>query len=217
MNPHFHVEDDLLMSYAAGALAEPMQVLVATHLALCPQCRAKVEGYEAVGGAMLEDLDDAPLDRSVKDAVMARLDTFEDAAAAPEPEPRVIDMRVPQPLRSYLKGGLDDLAWRPRGPVDEVRLMTEHAGYTSRLFRIKAGRAMPKHTHEGNELTLVLAGGFSDGGDHFLRGDVATADHNVDHRPVADPGEDCYCLAVHDAPLRLTGSFSAVLNRLIRV
>ena len=70
---------------------------------------------------------------------------------------------------------------------------------------------------EGNELTLVLAGGFTDGADHFLRGDVATADSHVDHRPVADADEDCYCLAVHDAPLRLTGSFAGVLNRLIRV
>ncbi len=217
MNPRFHVEDDLLMAYAAGAMAEPMQVLIATHLALCPHCRSRSETFDAVGGVMLEDLDEVPVEPGVRDAVMARLDTFEDFAPSRPREKQPVDLRVPQPLRGYLDGGLDDLAWRTRGPVDEVRILTEHEGYTSRLFRIKAGRAMPQHTHEGNELTLVLAGGFRDGADHYLRGDVATADAHVDHRPVADADEDCYCLAVYDAPLRLTGSFAGVLNRLIRI
>lgn len=217
MNPRFHVEDDLLMEYAAGSMAEPMQVLVATHLALCPRCRQRVETYEAVGGAVLEDLDDTPVDPGLRNAVMSRLDSDEGFEPTTASEEMPVDLRVPQPLRSYLDGGLDELAWRSRGPVDEVRILEDHEGFTSRLFRIKAGRAMPQHTHEGCELTLVLAGGFSDGADHFLRGDVATADPETDHRPVADADEDCFCLAIYDAPLRLTGSFSSVLNRLIRI
>jgi anti-sigma factor ChrR (cupin superfamily) len=53
--------------------------------------------------------------------------------------------------------------------------------------------------------------------DHFLRGDVAAADPSVDHCPVADPGEDCYCFAVNDAPIRLTRSLSRFLNPFIRI
>jgi putative transcriptional regulator len=67
------------------------------------------------------------------------------------------------------------------------------------------------------EMTLLLAGGFSDETGHYLRGDVALADPSVDHRPVADPGEDCLCLAVTDAPLRLTGRFGRYLNFLARL
>ncbi len=76
---------------------------------------------------------------------------------------------------------------------------------------------MPVHTHEGTELTLVLAGAFSDAHGHFLRGDVAEADASVEHQPVADPGEDCLCLAVTDAPLRLTGPFGRLLNPFLRI
>ncbi len=47
---------------------------------------------------------------------------------------------------------------------------------------------------------------------HFLRGDLAEADGSVDHRPIADPGEDCLYLAVTDAPLRLTGPVGRLLN-----
>ena len=84
-------------------------------------------------------------------------------------------------------------------------------------MRIKSGTAMPSHTHEGTELTLVLAGGFSDERGHFLRGDLAEVDASVDHRPIADPGDDCICLAVTDAPLRLTGPFGRLLNPFLRI
>lgn len=221
MMPRFHAGDEHLMDYAAGSLAEPFAVLVATHLALCPACRDRVAAFEAVGGALLEDLDADAVDRSLRQAVLARLDEAEGQAHAPAApavhKPKAIDLRVPEPLRSYLEGGLDDLDWKSRGPVDEVRLLRDHAGVTSRLFRIKAGTAMPQHSHGGSELTLVLAGAFTDRGDHFTRGDVAVADASVDHCPVADADQDCYCFAVNDAPLRLTGSLSRFLNPFIRI
>ena len=50
-----------------------------------------------------------------------------------------------------------------------------------------------------------------------MRGDVAEADPSVNHQPVADPGEDCICLAVTDAPLRLTGPFGRLLNPFLRI
>jgi len=217
--PSFHLLSEHLMDYAAGSLPEPVAVLVATHLALCPVCRKRAEAFDDIGGALLESLESQPVDQSMRNAVMAKLDAAEavSEAAPRRVEPAAIDLRVPEPLRGYLDAGLDDVAWKARGPLDEVRILPEHGEITSRLLRIRAGTAMPRHTHEGSELTLVLAGGFTDGEDHFLRGDVAVADSNVDHCPVADPGEDCYCFAVNDAPLRLTGSLSRLLNPFLRI
>ena len=34
---------------------------------------------------------------------------------------------------------------------------------------------------------------------------IAYADDDVDHRPIADEGEDCLCFAVTEGSLRLTG------------
>jgi len=215
--PRFHAADDILMEYATGALAEPNSVLVATHLALCPQCRARVAEFEAVGGTLFEDLATEAIDRSLRDSVLASLDDVGPEIAPSPEQPAPIDIRVPEPLRSYIGSSLDDLAWKSRGQVDEVRVLREHPDITSRLFRIKAGTAMPRHTHEGTELTLVLTGGFTDRGGHYVRGDVATADPSVDHFPVADLDEDCYCFAVNDAPLRLTGSLTRFLNPFIRI
>ncbi len=75
---------------------------------------------------------------------------------------------------------------------------------------------MPNHTHGGNEMTLVLAGGFSDDTGHYERGDVSIADDELVHTPVADPGEDCICLAVTDAPLKLTGPIGRIVNLFMR-
>ena len=52
----FHPAPDLLFDHVAGALSEPVALMVETHLALCPQCRIEARKFEAVGGAMLEEL-----------------------------------------------------------------------------------------------------------------------------------------------------------------
>ena len=217
--PSFHLSSEHLMDYAAGSLPEPIAVLVATHLALCPDCRRRAEAFDEIGGALLESLENEPVKPSLRDSVLSQLDIPESSSetAAPSIDPASLDLRVPEPLRGYLDGGLDDIAWKSRGPLDEVRILREHGGITSRMLRIRAGTAMPQHTHEGSELTLVLAGSFTDGDKRFLRGDVAIADASVDHCPAADPGEDCYCFAVNDAPLRLTGSVSRLLNPFLRI
>ncbi len=218
MMPEHHPGDDLLIAYAAGSQDEPVALVVATHLALCPRCRKEVERLEELGGVLLEEHKTEALGEDSLARVLARLDDAALEAPDPQaPEPAPVDPRMPRPLRNYLGAGLERLDWTSYRGLDKAELLTEVPGFRTRLMRIKSGTAMPAHTHEGTELTLVLAGGFSDEHGHFLRGDVAEADAATDHRPVADPGEDCLCLAVTDAPLRLTGPFGRLLNPFLRI
>ena len=46
-----HISDALLLEYAAGTLEEGWSLAVATHLALCPDCRKRLALMEAAGGA----------------------------------------------------------------------------------------------------------------------------------------------------------------------
>lgn len=215
----WHAPEEMLVEYAAGVLREPMALLVATHLALCAECRAAVADYERVGGAILETVEPETLG----DDALARTLALLDSPAPAEPVPAASipaeagASLLPRPLRDYVAGPLASLRWKARGAgLAQVDLLSDFPGYTTRLLRIRAQAAMPRHTHHGTELTLVLAGGFSDAAGHYGRGDVATADAAVNHQPVADPGEDCFCLAVTDAPLRLTGPIGRHLNFLIR-
>jgi putative transcriptional regulator len=210
VGPVHHPSEERLLDYASGAAPEPVALLVATHLAFCPGCRHAIAELEAVGGALLEELPPEPVNDDSFARLLARLDRPAPAVPAVSPG----DPLLPQPLRDYI-GSLDRVAWRRFGPIAEVRLLTGFDKLTTRLVRIKPGTAMPRHTHTGNELSLVLQGGISDVTGHYLRGDVLEADSAVEHRPVADRDEECLCLAVTDAPVRLTGWLGRLLNPFI--
>ena len=195
--PNHHPDDSLLIEYAAGSLGEAKALLVATHLALCPACRAAVRDGEIVGGTLLQAATytvGAGEPREPGSAAMPTMRSRVSASSNP----------IPNPLRDYLVTPLADIAWRQVWlGLREYRLPQFGGGV--RLLSIPGGGRMPRHTHEADELTLVLQGAFGDDTGHFARGDVATADSSIDHRPKADAGQMCICLAVEDGALRLTG------------
>lgn len=226
-HPHHHPAPDLLLAYAAGSLDEGASLLVATHLALCPQCRAEVVRLEEIGGALLEGTEQVAVGEDLLAGVLARLDKPPTPAAIHRPRvtppPKGAPMGapmgaplLPQPLRAYIGGDLDHVRWRVTIPgLHEAAVPCQ--GGSVKMMRIRAGMGMPRHTHDGDEFTLVLAGGFSDAGGHYLRGDFAATDPSIDHRPVADADGDCICIAFTDAPLRLTGRFLRWLNPILRM
>ncbi len=212
-----HPSEEFLFDYATGGLPEPQALVVATHIALCHSCRTTVERCEAVGGDLLERTEPAVLPDDALDRVFARLERAEEEVppVAIDPETR---RSLPSPLWPYVAGGLSGLAWRRRGSgVESAEITTSRGDFISRLLRIAPGRAVPSHTHEGSEFTLVLQGGYHDGTVGYARGDFQFADGSLDHRPVADSGEPCLCLAVLDAPMRLTGRVGRLVNPFVRL
>ncbi|MDZ7711848.1 MAG: ChrR family anti-sigma-E factor [Rhodovibrio sp.] len=221
--------DDLLQEYAAGNLSEPLSLLVATHIALKPESRQTVRFYEDVGGALLEASAPESMSNDAFERVMARIEA--DAPVVPDggtaaapaddaertrealPEGVRIAADVPAPLRDYLASTGSKASWRHRGgSVAELDLLPDFPGYKTRLLRITAGSRIPQHTHDGAEYTLVLEGSFTDATGRYARGDVSVADDEVTHQPVAGQESDCICLAVTDAPLKMTGPFGRILN-----
>jgi putative transcriptional regulator len=207
--------DDLLVAHAAGRLPEPVALIVATHLVLSPASRTRYRQYEAIGGMLLEGIEPAPLADSAWSRVCSRLD--QPPREPDRPRPPLRDPRIPAPLCAYLPNGLAGLRWRRYGGLAEADLGIATSGYRASLFTLRAGRAVPRHTHAGHELTLVLDGGFTDANDHYGRGDLAIADASIDHRPRADDDGDCLCLTVTDAPIRLTGALGRWLNPFLRM
>jgi putative transcriptional regulator len=204
-----HLTDDLIFAYSAGMLPEAVNLIVASHISMCDACRAAVETYDALGGSVLETSETVEVSDACLDNALALI-----RGTAPEERPikrkSKPDSRVPQPLRDYIGGTLDDVAWRPVGMGMKQAILPTSQDASARLLYIPAGMAMPDHGHKGMELTLVLQGAFSDADGRYARGDIEVVDAEVDHKPVADPSEDCICLAVTDAPLR----FNSLLPRL---
>jgi putative transcriptional regulator len=202
-----HLTDALLMAYSAGTLPEAFNLVVATHVSLCDECRAQMLAFDAVGGALIDDTDEVAMQQDSLAATLRRI-------AADPVDPPVTTHRArgvfPAPLQDYVGGDLDQVKWRRvGGGVSDARLRTA-SGSTARLLRIPGGVAVPDHGHSGMELTLVLQGAFRDESDMFAAGDVEVASATTIHKPVAEHGEDCICLAATDAPLR----FSAIIPRI---
>jgi putative transcriptional regulator len=203
--------DALLADFAAGSLSPPLHALIGAHLDLSPQSRRFVDDLEALRAAEVLSVP-APLSRSdaMLEAIFGSLD-----APAQDVQTSVDAVFTPS-LRDFIGVGSSDVPWRNVLPGVKEYLVSDGDGIEARLYWIKPGRKMPSHTHDGDEVTLVLKGGFSDVSGHYRRGDVAIADEDLDHKPVADDDEDCICFAVTNAPLRLTGPVGKLIQTLFR-
>ena len=197
MKPSRHPPEELLLSYVAGTAPEPVGVLVASHLDLCPACRRLVRELEEVGGILLESVEEEKLSEDSLTRTLSRLDAPADSdpdpaaelaaqAAASRPGSAV---PLPGPLSRLLPSGLDSVRWRRVGSgVETVRILRDCEDFVTRLVRVREGTRFLRHGHAGMELTLVLAGGFSCADVTYGPGDVAAADEAVVHRPGVDPG-----------------------------
>ncbi|WP_417678723.1 ChrR family anti-sigma-E factor [Roseibium sp.] len=231
MKPRHHIRDELLAAYAMGDLAEGWSLAIATHLALCPKCRARLGQFEAAAGDMLETIE--PVEQSMEDswqAIRRRVSettppdgtppdstppdsTPPDSGLSSKADAPRGDYVLPAPLRNYVGADADQLKWKALGRgAYQVLVPTGDEETSVRLLRIPAGKPVPEHGHGGRELTLVLSGSFSDVTGRYGRGDLEDADEDLEHKPIAGEEEDCICLAVTDAPLR----FKSRLLRLVQ-
>ena len=210
-----HPELDLLLDYSSGALPEPMALPIACHASTCRQCHDQLQKLDELGGALLEESSGQEIGVKDLEAMLARLDESE-VASDKRLQITLNDQTkkiIPKPLRNYLNGNLSDLDWRKIGSkVAQFNLNIPVQGCKVSLMQFKAGAPMPIHTHKGNEVTLVLSGGYSDDGQHFERGDFDARNETHTHQPVVDEGEDCIALVVMDAPVVLAGPISRFLN-----
>lgn len=217
--PHHHLSDDLLLDYASGALDEATSLFVASHLTLCPECRAQAERLDMLGGALMDEIEPIAMSAGALDAMMARLDAANDTVDTVTPAAKAVPgIAMPAPLRRYFGSDLDGVEWKKQGGGVSIALVPGLGeGSNAFMLKVEPGRAVPQHTHEGNEYVMVLTGGYQDDGGHFVRGDVEQADGSVDHQPIADMGEDCVCLVVTDGPVRFTGKTGWLLNMFVKM
>ena len=207
-----HIPDDLLMGYAAGALPQAFDLVVATHVSLSDDARARLAGFEEIGGAVLTDLDGCTVAEDSLEQTMAKI-----AGMSPTPRARPSTGTFPKPLQDMIGGDEDAVKWKNLGMGAKQAIICSEDGVTARLLYIPAGQAMPKHGHNGMEMTLVLKGAFRDEDGVYARGDIEVADQEVDHQPVAEPGEDCICLIATDAKLRFRGILPRIAQPFIGI
>ena len=212
-----HLDPATLLSYAAGTLPVGLEMIVKSHLEMCPVCRGDALAADELGGSLLALKQDADVAPSSKAAVMEKIQT---ATLHRLPVVRKGDSEVPRSLHSFLgTGNLDSLKWRKAGPgVTMVKLnaIAGDAGFLG-LLRIEPGCKVPDHGHGGTELTLILRGSYHDEMGHFARGDIADLDESISHTPIVTGDQECICLVGNDAPTRFRSWPARVAQRFIGI
>ena len=183
-----HPTETTLASYAGGALPERMGLVVATHLSGCPACRRLTAMAKAVCGTLLEDMPPAAIDDDALALVLARAER----PVAP-PVPSRLEEGLPPPLNACAFG-----PWRRLGLGLRWRALTSSGRVRAGLLEGAPGKALPRHSHAGLELTCVIAGSFRDGDERYVAGDLAEIEGAHRHQPIIDGISPCLCVIATD-------------------
>ena len=209
-----HLSDAMLFGYSAGTLPEAFNLVVATHISMCDECRARLASFDAVGGSILDNGETTAVAEDSFAATMALIER----APQEKPELKVANgATFPAPLQEYVGGDVDTVKWRKIGGGVRQAILPTSKDASARLLYIPAGAKMPDHGHHGTEMTLVLQGAFCDENDRFGRGDVEMADEDMEHTPVAEDWGPCICLAATDAPLKFSGIIPRVAQPFFKI
>lgn len=213
-----HPNKDVLAEYAAGTLDVAQAIAVRAHLHYCNECRMIVHEMENVAGAMLEQIAPEPLAVDSFDQVMSAIDSTPISTRADSAQTTVIQKKHNMP--TVVQRMLDDTALKWRTVNKSLKTAQLTAGqnqYEVSLQKILAGGFAPEHDHRGTEITVVLTGSFSDKNGIYQTGDFLSKEPGDIHRPVAAHNEDCLCLTIQSAPVKLTGFWGRMINPFLRI
>ena len=212
---NYHPDTRLLNEFASGALPLAQSVCVSLHINYCEQCRRSHQRLQQLGSALFEELAPQQVDDSLLSTVMSRLDE-EPQALSYQNAPA--DDKGPPLIQRLMKGDYTDLDWKKvSSNVRISRLRTGDVDNEFALYHINAGASIPKHTHKGTELTLVLEGAFSDEEGHYKVGDFVIRDAQQQHTPTATQDRDCICIGVLDAPIKFTDWKYRMVNPFLKL
>lgn len=209
---NWHPEPDLLVEYATGSTSRAMCISVTAHLQYCEHCSNSVEALNNIGGDILETESAEEVSDGLLDSILSCIES--EPMEQPLVSRKACEDEVARDLPEYVKGLLPegDLDWRKL--TSSLRVAPISVGEETcelSLHRINPGGKAPEHDHSGREITVVLKGSFSDEDGVYQPGDFIVREPGDTHRPFAARNEECICLSVLEAPIRLTG-LKRVLN-----
>ena len=207
---------ELYSAYAAGCIDPAFALMLETQSLMRADVRASVALSEMIAGNFLETAPAARMSAGALDRALAAIDALD----APQERQRAAGqaagdalneiLSLPEPVRGAAIDAAGKQGWQMMGLGLKRLKLDVGSKMEVELYRIAAGSKIPRHSHGGNEYTMVLSGGFSDERGNYGPGDVCVNGPADTHQPVADDDEVCYALAVRDGGLRFTGVLGMV-------
>lgn len=209
----WHPSSDQLVEYASGTGSWALNILISTHLHFCHQCRREVSQLESTAAVFFDQQQPVELESQGFSRLLGRLQETK----AAERKEVVAPTRFPAVIEKIIGHDIEALTWS--NPLKNLRvsqLMKDDKGAVLSLHHMKAGGKVPNHTHRGNEISLVIEGGFSDSIGSYVPGDFIHLSSEHAHSPQADADGDCWLLTLVEAPVKLTGPLGWVVNPFLK-
>ena len=217
----FHPPATMLEKFALGKLSTGLSVAVSAHVELCAVCRERTSALEAEATlAWLREPQPAPAPRAQPDYTRM-IESIVTAPQQREPGESAIQVgeihmheySVTLP-RVLAKIAADGLVWKKlAGGINQAAVSLDGETQCEFIY-MKPGSQVPIHRHQGNEITLVLEGSFSDELGAYQPSDFVVRDRSHHHQPVSEEG--CLCFAVLDSPLTFTRGLARLMNPILR-
>ncbi len=214
---HFHPSHDQLLDFASGCCSQAMSVGISAHIHFCAQCRREIRENESVGSALFEQQAKAKLKPGSFENLMQKINTVQPHTELRESK-KSTPYRFPPVVEKLIHSKVEDLAWTNATKNLRVStIMKDEHGLIVGLHHMKSGGRVPRHSHRGNEISIVLEGGFSDELGSYRAGDYIHLSSQHMHSPQADADGDCWLLTLVEAPIKLSGPLGWVLNPFLKV
>ena len=229
-----HPTDNILVEFAAGTLDTAQAVAVNAHMHFCTKCQQNIKKMEQTGGAMLDSLDPEALAENSFDKLLSAIEVMaaESISTNHGTDDTLINNKIDLRSDEAVKIARDygrlpnvvakmmsqkALKWRYiNSSLKTSHLIAGQNGHQVSLQKISAGGVAPEHDHSGTEMTVVLKGSFSDKEGIYQEGDFILKEPGQIHQPISARNEDCLCLSVESAPVKLTGFFGRMVNPFIK-
>lgn len=195
-----HPSEEILVAVASGQADLPHRVMVEGHLDSCAPCRATLAELSEPGGALLASLPVAPPPAALWEQLRARIQTTPQGGPAADPALSVFPLS--EGARREMPP-IGPLRWHriPLHPARYAVLFRDHASGSALLIgHMPPRRGVPEHLHLGPEDILVLAGGYEDHTGSFETGAWGSYAPGTQHKPVTEPGEECWTLTRLEKP-----------------
>lgn len=216
----FHPDEALLEGYVQGTLSVGMNVVISAHVELCADCQQRSQDMESSASQhwMQAEAPQKPAMSADVTAIIKRITAQPQVQELPEratavEEIHMLDHSVRLP-RVLAKVASEGLVWKKLSSgINQASVTLDDKTQCDFLY-MKPGSQVPVHKHQGNEITLVLDGSFSDESGMYRQSDFVVRTPAHIHQPVSEEG--CLCFAVLDSPLTFTSGLARLLNPFLR-
>lgn len=217
-----HPKFGLLQNYVNGELPASLAAGIAIHADMCTQCKAQIAQLTEQTAESCFEFDTnehyaLTVDMSVMqdlDEMIAQITADTSSFTESDNKATVADKSLNFKGKNYslpnVLQRMDIGSPTNIGKLSRAKVQLEEGEIHTNLLHIEPGGSVPEHTHKGFELTVLLAGSFSDDNGEYVAGDFIMLDGKHTHHPISNNG--CLCYTVANDALYFTQGINKLLN-----